>query len=117
MCLGAVWKCEYTPISVQESRGPPSFLRKEMGRTAGRSHRYEQPERAQDLPEYLEDESQQQEKSSVRLGMWDFAQCDPKRCSGRRLCRLHVIEEFKLSTRFKGIILTYKYYIFIVSYV
>lgn len=78
-----------------------------MGRTSGRSHRFEEPEREQDILD-ADDESQQQEKSSVRLGMWDFAQCDPKRCSGRRLCRLHVIEEFKLSTRFKGIILTYR---------
>lgn len=45
-------------------------------------------------------------KSSVRLGMWDFGQCDPKRCSGRRLARLGVISEFKLNYKFPGIILT-----------
>lgn len=44
--------------------------------------------------------------SSVKLGMWDFSQCDPKRCSGRRLARLKVLTEFKLSYRFPGIILT-----------
>lgn len=38
--------------------------------------------------------------------MWDFSQCDPKRCSGRRLARLGVLTEFKLSYRFPGIILT-----------
>ena len=37
---------------------------------------------------------------------WDFAQCDPKRCSGRKLCRLHVIEEFRVGQKFRGIILT-----------
>lgn len=46
------------------------------------------------------------EKSSVRLGMWDFGQCDPKRCSGRRLVRQSVIAEFKLNYKFPGIILT-----------
>lgn len=46
------------------------------------------------------------EKSSVRLGMWDFAQCDPKRCSGRRLARLKVLSEFRLGYRFPGVILT-----------
>lgn len=45
-------------------------------------------------------------KSSVRLGMWDFAQCDPKRCSGRRLVRVGIIAEFKLSFKFPGLILT-----------
>lgn len=40
------------------------------------------------------------------MGMWDFAQCDPKRCSGRKLCRLKVIEEFRVGHKFRGIILT-----------
>lgn len=42
----------------------------------------------------------------TRLGMWDFGQCDPKRCSGRRLVRMGLIEEYKLSVRFRGVILT-----------
>lgn len=46
------------------------------------------------------------EATEIRMGMWDFAQCDPKRCSGRKLCRLHVIEEFRVGHKFRGIILT-----------
>lgn len=53
-----------------------------------------------------EEHEQLPKRSSVRLGMWDFSQCDPKRCSGRRLARLGVLTEFKLSYRFPGIILT-----------
>ncbi len=45
-------------------------------------------------------------KSSVRLGMWDFGQCDPKRCSGRRLVRFKAIGEFRVGQHFAGIILT-----------
>lgn len=46
-------------------------------------------------------------KLSIRMGMWDFAQCDPKRCSGRRLVRLKLIEEYTLkSQKFRGVILT-----------
>lgn len=44
--------------------------------------------------------------TEIRMGMWDFAQCDPKRCSGRKLCRLRVIEEFRVGQKFRGIILT-----------
>lgn len=77
-----------------------------MGR--GRHHHH-QPDLLDDRGPMEEDSAESTRmKASVRLGMWDFAQCDPKRCSGRRLCRLQVIEEFKLSTRFRGIILTYK---------
>lgn len=50
--------------------------------------------------------SQSKIHTKIRMGMWDFAQCDPKRCSGRKLCRLKVIEEFKVSHKFRGIILT-----------
>lgn len=53
-----------------------------------------------------EDQAGLPAKSVVRLGMWDFAQCDPKRCSGRRLARLKVLTEFRLGYRFPGVILT-----------
>ena len=50
-------------------------------------------------------------KLSVHMGMWDFSRCDPKKCSGRRLCRLRLISEFRLSGsgaggKFRGVILT-----------
>lgn len=43
---------------------------------------------------------------NIKLGMWDFGQCDPKRCSGRRLARLNRLATLRLSTRFHGIVLT-----------
>ena len=46
------------------------------------------------------------QSTEIRMGMWDFAQCDPKRCSGRKLCRLKVIDEFRVGHKFRGIILT-----------
>lgn len=45
-------------------------------------------------------------KCETKLGMWDFAQCDPKRCSGRKLCRIKMIEEFRVGHKFRGVILT-----------
>jgi pre-rRNA-processing protein TSR3 len=51
-------------------------------------------------------ESPSSEFTEIRMGMWDFAQCDPKRCSGRKLCRLKVIEEFRVGQKFRGVILT-----------
>lgn len=32
----------------------------------------------------------------LRLRMWDFAQCDPKRCTGARLARRGILQTSKL---------------------
>lgn len=41
-----------------------------------------------------------------KVGMWDLKQCDPKRCTGRKLMRLEMIDKLGMSAMFNGIVLT-----------
>ena len=42
----------------------------------------------------------------LHLRMWDFEQCDPKRCTGAKLARRGILERMPLKTNFRGIVLS-----------
>jgi len=44
----------------------------------------------------------------LRLRMWDFQQCDPKRCTGAKLARRGIFERMPLKQSFRGIVLSPK---------
>ena len=43
--------------------------------------------------------------SGIKLRMWDFQQCDPKRCSGARLAKRGIFDKMPLKSPFRGIVL------------
>jgi pre-rRNA-processing protein TSR3 len=42
----------------------------------------------------------------LKLRMWDFSQCDPKRCTGARLARRGIFKSMPLRQPFKGLVLS-----------
>ncbi|CAH1171326.1 unnamed protein product [Phaedon cochleariae] len=49
---------------------------------------------------------EEDEIPTYTVAMWDFNQCDPKKCSGRKLERMKLIKSLKIKQRFPGIVLT-----------
>ncbi|KAH1251086.1 Ribosome biogenesis protein TSR3 [Glycine max] len=70
------------------------------------------------LPENVEGEEEEEEltEPKIKLAMWDFGQCDAKRCTGRKLSRLGMlkaililidfIQELRVSNGFGGVVLS-----------
>eukprot|EP01117_Protostelium_nocturnum_P009867 TRINITY_DN3518_c0_g2_i1.p1 TRINITY_DN3518_c0_g2~~TRINITY_DN3518_c0_g2_i1.p1 ORF type:complete len:265 (-),score=105.43 TRINITY_DN3518_c0_g2_i1:215-1009(-) len=42
----------------------------------------------------------------IKLTMWDFGQCDSKRCTGRKLARLGFLKEISIQRKSRGIVLS-----------
>ncbi|XP_045464174.1 18S rRNA aminocarboxypropyltransferase [Harmonia axyridis] len=53
-----------------------------------------------------EESSEEEEMAEFPVAMWDFNQCDPKKCSGRKLERMKLIKSLKIKQKFHGVVLT-----------
>lgn len=42
----------------------------------------------------------------IKLAMWDFDQCDPKKCSGKKLKRLNLCRILRVGQKFNGIVIS-----------
>lgn len=51
---------------------------------------------------------QEEEQLPYDIGMWDFDQCDPRKCSGKKLSRMGLMKELRIGQRFQGIVMSPK---------
>jgi hypothetical protein len=51
-------------------------------------------------------DAEQNPLSGLSLRMWDFSQCDPKRCTGARLARRGIFKSMPLKQPFRGLVLS-----------
>ena len=49
--------------------------------------------------------NEEDDKIPLPVAMWDFDHCDPKKCSGKKLARLRMIQVLRVGQRFRGIIM------------
>ncbi|XP_014506122.1 ribosome biogenesis protein TSR3 homolog [Vigna radiata var. radiata] len=53
-----------------------------------------------------EEEEEELTEPKIKLAMWDFGQCDAKRCTGRKLSRFGMLKELRVSNGFGGVVLS-----------
>ncbi|KAL5751647.1 hypothetical protein ACOSQ2_022154 [Xanthoceras sorbifolium] len=59
----------------------------------GQSSRISELEREDESLPHEEAPEDQPQTPKIQLAMWDFGQCDAKRCTGRKLSRFHLLKE------------------------
>ncbi|KNA19240.1 hypothetical protein SOVF_063430 [Spinacia oleracea] len=70
------------------------------------SSSYDPSVEGRSLPSEAELNEESEPSPAIQLAMWDFGQCDAKRCTGRKLARFNLLKELRVNAGFGGIVLS-----------
>uniref|UniRef100_A0A7E4VPX4 18S rRNA aminocarboxypropyltransferase n=1 Tax=Panagrellus redivivus TaxID=6233 RepID=A0A7E4VPX4_PANRE len=80
--------------------------RKNDGQSKGHQHHQAKHESSSEQSGSEDEEGTSSFNPTIRLAMFDYNQCNPKVCTGRKLARFHLIDSISLSAKFHGILLS-----------
>ncbi|EFC39753.1 DUF367 domain-containing protein [Naegleria gruberi] len=63
-------------------------------------------EKEKEKPEVKKEAPKKKTNFPIDLAMWDFQQCDSKRCTGKKLERMRMLRSLPVSCHFRGVVLT-----------
>nr|XP_011468387.1 PREDICTED: ribosome biogenesis protein TSR3 homolog [Fragaria vesca subsp. vesca] len=69
-------------------------------------NRNQLPHDDESLPSDQQATDEEPIRPKIQLVMWDFGQCDAKRCTGRKLSRFGFLKELRVNHGFGGIVLS-----------
>ena len=80
------------------------FMKKSLYESSSKDN--ENQEKDEKELEGEEEEDDEYEEFTIKLSMLYFDQCDPKKCTGKKMERLGLLKEIKFSKNYGGILLT-----------